>query len=404
MLERLAFYGLRTTRAASAWNDPVALAADKELVGLFGIRFVADLVFSVSPRHTDDYYVERAQGIAQVRPYRVCLKDVGGLLTPERVRTLVPRLLTALDGIELEFHAHSNNGLAPLNVLAAVESGIRIVHVATPPLASGTSQPSVLNVVGNLQARGFVTGVDLSRVAAVSEHLKQVAHAEQLPVGVPLDYDEHLYRHQVPGGMISNLAFQLEQLGVADRLEETLEEIEHVRIDFGYPIMITPLSQFVGTQAVLNVVNKKRYELVSDETILYAMGHWGNEAIDVMDPQVRQEILDRPRAAQLEIEKPTEPSLAELRNLYGRQLNDEQLILRVYVGEEAEKLFTNPSRSFIRSHIPGGAANSIADVVKAMTAVSPGRRYMRVEWRMGQDSVALIRRPSPSPPSGTSDA
>lgn len=396
-LERMASYGLRTTRAASAWNDPVALRADKELVGRFGIRFVADLVYSVSPRHTDEYYVERARAIAAVRPWRICLKDVGGLLTPQRVEALVPRLLSVLDGIELEFHAHSSNGLAPLNVLAAVECGVRVVHVATPPLSSGTSQPSVGVVVRNLEARGYETAVDLEPLERVSEQLERVAALEALPVGVPLEYDEGLYRHQIPGGMISNLQFQLRQLGAEARLEEALEEVAQVRVDFGYPIMITPLSQFVGTQAVLNVLGAKRYELVSDESILYAMGRFGAEAIEVMSPEVRQLLLDKPRAAELQAPPAEEPTLADLRAQYGRSLTDDQLVLRVYVGEEAEAVIGKVPAT--RADVaPPSAPGSLTGVdlvrlVERLSAGAPARRYTRVDWRDGDASVTVVRRP-----------
>ncbi|MGH9101921.1 MAG: biotin carboxyl carrier protein, partial [Acidimicrobiales bacterium] len=298
-LERLASYGLRTTRAASSWNDVRAIARDKAMLDRLGIRYVADLVFSISPRHTDDYYIERARQLAEVKPWRVCLKDVGGLLDPVRASALVPRLVGTLGGIELELHAHSTSGLAPVTVLAAVEAGVRVVHVSTPPLANGYAQPSVFNVAANLRARGFEPAVDLEPLRRVSRHLGEVARIEHLAVGRPLEYDERLFRHQVPGGMVTNLEFQLDQLGARDSLDAALEEVGQVRIDLGYPIMITPLSQFVATQAVLNVVSGKRYELVSDEVIQYALGRWGEEAIAVMEPGVRGKILDRQRAREL---------------------------------------------------------------------------------------------------------
>ena len=337
----LASYGLTTTRMSNPWNDPDALARQAADLAVYGIRSVVNLIYTVSPRHTLEYYRERAQRIAAHAPYRICIKDVGGLLTPDRTRELVPIVLDAAGDIPVEFHAHANNGLAALNCLAAVEGGIRLVHSAVPPLANGTSHTSIFNLSRNLQSLGYQPAIDLMPLQRVSEHLHRVCEIEHLPVGMPQQYDQGVYEHQIPGGMVAHLASQLGELGLDEHLEAVKREAARVRVDFGYPIMVTPLSQFVGTQAVANVTSKDRYRMVSDEVIRYALGEYGEEAVTVMDPDIRDRILDRPRAKEMQQRQREEPTLDELRQRVGRKVSDEELVTRWYAGESASSAFVD---------------------------------------------------------------
>src|SRR5690606_34473042 len=145
--------------------------------------------------------------------------------------------------IPVEFHAHCNSGLGAFCTLLAARLGIDFVHTAIPPLSDGSSLPSVFDIVENLRDEGINADIDLDRISRVREHFTFAAESEGLPVGRRLEYSSRLYRHQVPGGMISNLQFQLEQVEAGDRLQETLDEAARVRRDLGYPIMVTPLSQ-----------------------------------------------------------------------------------------------------------------------------------------------------------------
>lgn len=328
--------GIRQTRMGNNWNDFSRLDQEFRRYERLGMTPVVSLMYSVSPRHDDAYYVAKAKELGSHSPFRICFKDVSGLLTPDRVRTLVPQMLAVTGDVVWEFHGHCNNGLGPLNALAAVEAGIHYVHTAVPPLANGNSQPSVYTLVGNLRARGHDVPIDLDVLGPVTDHLTGVAHREGFPIGAPLEYDESLYHHQIPGGMISNLRHQLRLAGIEDRLDEVLEETARVRADFGYPIMVTPLSQFVGSQAALNVIVGERYAQVTDASIEYALGrHGGDEAIALMDPDVRDRILDRPRAVELSRAEPDPPTLAELRRKYGPGTSDEDLILMSIVGDDA---------------------------------------------------------------------
>ena len=335
VIQTVVKYGMTLTRTSNAWNDFAALG--KEVVELrkLGMETVMNLIYSISPRHTDEYYAQKARDAAALRPYRICFKDVGGMLTPDRTRALVRLIKQSTGDIPLEFHAHCNNGLAPFNLLEAVKEGVRIVHAAIPPLANGSSQPSVFNVVNNLGALGYKPLVNLDALKPAGEHFSRVAKGEGLPVGAPREFDQAWYGHQVPGGMISNLRHQLKIMGKEDKLEEVLEETAQVREELGYPIMVTPFAQFVGSQAAINVILAERYKEVTDQVIQYALGLWGKEGSDNMDSAVKAKILDRSRARELAKIAYPEPTLEEVRKQYGgASLSDEELLLRFYAGPE----------------------------------------------------------------------
>jgi oxaloacetate decarboxylase alpha subunit len=176
--------------------------------------------------------------------------------------------------------------------------------------------------------------VDLKPLQAVEKHFTAVAKKAGLPIGKPVEYDESQYSHQVPGGMISNMRHQLKMVGMEHKMEAALEEAAHVRKDFGYPIMVTPLSQYVGTQAAINVLLGERYKEVPDQVIQYALGIWGKEAVEVMDPNVRDKILSRPRAKEWTQWEQPEPTLHQVRQRLGVHLSDEELILRFFAGDD----------------------------------------------------------------------
>jgi oxaloacetate decarboxylase alpha subunit len=338
LVERVVSYGITLTRTSNCWNDFESLGEELKNLRAVGMETVVNLIYSVSPRHSDDYYADKARQAASIRPYRICFKDVGGLLTPERARTLLPAILKNAGDVPVEYHAHCNNGLAPLCYLEAVKLGITTLHTAISPLANGSSQPSVLNVAKNLRALGHTPVFHEAEVTPVEAHFTAVAKREGLPIGKPFAYDESQYLHQVPGGVISNLRHQLRLIGKEDRLEQTLEEAARVRADFGYPIMVTPLSQFVVSQAAINVIVGERYKEVTDQVIQYALGLWGKDAPPLLDRDVKDNILSRARAKEWQAWEPPDPSLKVVRNKFGgAAVSDEELLLRVYAGEAAVK-------------------------------------------------------------------
>ncbi|MCL5077561.1 MAG: hypothetical protein M1288_05595 [Actinobacteria bacterium] len=311
------------------------MSEEKKRFDTLGMSPIINLIYSVSPRHTDEYYVKKAVEASALNPYHLCFKDVGGLLTPERIRDLVPKILDATPGVIWEFHGHCNNGLGPVNAIECARLGINILHTAVPPLANANSLPSIFNLSSNLRVVGFEVDINNESLNPASEYLKSVADQEHFKVGMPYEYDHRFYLHQIPGGMISSLQHQLTAVGMGDRIDEVLDEVPQVRADLGYPIMVTPLSQIVGIQAAINVITQDRYSQVTDQTIEYALGRHGIEAPSLSDKNVLDKILNRPRAVELKALKPWEPTLAELRSKYGRNITDEDLTLLAIVGDDA---------------------------------------------------------------------
>ena len=338
MIQRIMDYGITVTRTSNSWNNYDDFEVEKQALKKLGMDTVVNLIYSVSPRHTDEYYAQKAREAAALKPIRICFKDVGGLLTLERARTLIPIVLENIGDTSVEFHAHCNNGLAPLCYLEAVKLGMTTLHTAIPPLANGSGQPSVFNLVRNLRAMGHNPLIDEEVLRPVTGQLNYIAKRDGLPVGRVMEYDESQYTHQVPGGMISNFRHQLALIHREHQLDAILKECVQVRKEFGYPIMVTPLSQFVGTQAAINVIAGERYKEVTDQAIQYALGHWGREGADYMDPAVKDKILGRPRAKEWARWDPPTPSIQEVRRQLGAtHLSDEDFLLWVFAGEDAVK-------------------------------------------------------------------
>ena len=336
MIERVVAHGITLTRSSDPWNDYDAAAREIAALQQLGMEVIVNIIYSVSPRHTDEYFATRARQAAAIKPYRICFKDVAGLLTPERTRTLMPLIKKNIGDVPLEFHAHCNNGMAPFNYLEAIKLGVDTLHTGIPPLANGSGQPSIFNVARNAAALGYRPVVDLEAVKPVENHFTFIGKREGHPVGAQREYDHSQYLHQVPGGMISNLRYQLRAMGMENKMQETLEECGRVRAEFGYPIMVTPLAQFVGSQAAINVITGERYKEVTDQAIQYALGHWGKEAPQVMDADVKDKILSRPRAKEWQNWAPPDLSLQEVRKKFGGAgVSDEELVLRVIAGEAA---------------------------------------------------------------------
>lgn len=375
-------HGITTTRTSHPWNDFPEFEPELAELSAVGIQTVLNIIYSESPKHTDAYYAERSRQAAALRPYRICFKDVGGLLTPERTRQVARIIRDAVGDIPLEFHAHSNNGLAPINVLEAVKEGIHIIHTAMPPLANGTSQPSIFNVAGNLRAMGYSPAIDEAPLRPATERLTGIAHRHDLPIGQPREFDYTQYAHQVPGGMMSNLRYQLQLLGLGHRFQETLEEAGRVRAEFGYPIMVTPLSQFVGTQAAFNVVTGERYKEVPDEVIQLALGFWGKEPVRDMDQEVRAKILDRPRARDWERWEQPEPSLAEIRREYGGRISDEEIVLRVFAGDDGPRVMGKASA-------PEEYLSARHPVVELVDVLAKKRDQKHIVVQKGDLSISL---------------
>jgi oxaloacetate decarboxylase alpha subunit len=292
--------GIRRFQIAEPANHLGRLRRIAALARRAGVEeIVVGLTYSISEVHTHQYYAERAAELADCAEIdRLYLKDPGGLLTPDAVRELAPHFIAAARGRTIELHSHCTIGLAPLVYVEGVKAGFQVVHTASGPLSRGTSQPELGNTVRNLEATGYAHGLDLEAEAAVAAHFYAVAGAKCLPAGTPQEFDAAYYRHQLPGGMVTTTRRMLEELRRAELFEAVLEEITRVRAEMGYPILVTPVSQFVASQAARNVIDGERWRSVSDETVRYFLGHYGESPAPV-DADVAERVLGRPQVGKL---------------------------------------------------------------------------------------------------------
>lgn len=293
-----------------------------------GMTTVVALIYSYSPVHTDEYYAQKALAMAEAGADRIFIKDVDGVLTPERTQTLVPSILKQIGSIPLELHGHCTTGLAPLYYLEALKLGVQTVHTAVSPLANGASQPSAENILGNARLLGLPAQLNESALKEMADHFRFVAKREGFPIGAPVEFDLSQYEHQVPGGMMANYQSELARRGLGHRLNELLQEIAQIRKELGYPVMVTPISQYIGAQAILNQTTGERYKVVTDEIIKYMLGHYGELAAPV-DPDVLKGLMRLPRTKELEDWEPPQLSIEELRREHGTELSDDEFLLRV---------------------------------------------------------------------------
>jgi len=329
-----------------------------------GMEFSPCICYYPSPRTTDEYYAKLTKRLVdEYKPEYLWLKDAGGLLSLDRIRTLLPAIQKEAKGTPIELHTHGMSTYQGLVVVEAMKLGIDGVHTCIPPLASGSSHISVFNAMHNAKALGLDHNItDVEALELVEERLLRIAELEDLPVGKPLEYDHGVYSHQIPGGVISNLRSQLTQLGIGDKLDEVLAEVVRIIEDMGYPIMITPASQFIVSQAAVNVATGERYKEVLDSMIETALGVWGWEDAGVpwMNPNVRDRFLSQPNAKLLakKYEKTKEigeqeGSVEAFRKQYGLTgVSDEELFMYHVMHGDAELKKIEPPKTYYTGKEP----------------------------------------------------
>ncbi|MCB1338870.1 MAG: hypothetical protein KDK10_15930 [Maritimibacter sp.] len=308
-------------------------------------QVVAALTFTLSPMHDDAHWVEKTQALCASGKFdKLYVKDPGGLISPERARTLFPALKAVAGAVPLEFHSHTTIGLAPFAYLEAATDA-PCLHTSASSAANGTGQPAMTSTIANLRDLGHRVDVDDAAVAEMDAYFTALAAAEGLSHRGPGEFDRSYFRHQIPGGVMGTMIRQLKETKREHLLHQVLDEVVRVRAEFGYPIMVTPFSQLVATQAMLNVTGKERYETVPDEVTRYVLGRFGTPAMP-MDGAVEDRIRSSKRAGELKDEAQM-ASLDELRARIGKQYSDEEFLLR---------------------------ATMPADQVDAMVAAGPARR------------------------------
>lgn len=324
----LARNGIRRFCLADPMNDADSNIACARMVKQGGGEYViAALVYTLSPIHDDAHYVERARKLAACPDIdALYIKDPGGLLSPNRARTLIPAIKAVIGDKPLELHSHCTIGLAELAYLDAVNYGVSALQCASGAAADGTSNPLSQRVVANLRALGHTVAVDDEALAEVNRYFTRLAEAEGLPAGKPQPFDANYQHHQLPGGMVGTMRRHLAEARLSHLEGAVIEELGRVRQELGWPIVMTPFAQMTLTQAVMNVTGRERYAVIPDEVIRYALGRFGKPNMPI-DPAVMDRIESLPRTRELRAEPPM-PPLPELRRRIGPDLSDEEFLLR----------------------------------------------------------------------------
>lgn len=341
-IECLVRNGIRRLIAFDGLHDLDNLADGMRHAKRLGAYTTGWLIYSDSPVHTDELYVAKAREfIERCEADALMIEDASGVLTPERVRTLVPALKAALGDVSLGLHSHGLIGLPQRTYLEAARLGVDNLYTCIPPLADGNAPPSVRTTVRNLRHLGFTVDVDDAAVADVAAHFERVAEAEGKPRGQPADFDAAQFDHQIPGGVLSNLAAQLAAAGLADRLDAVLEECGRVRAELGWPIQVTPFAQLIGVQATLNLIAGERYARVPDEVKKYALGYYGRPLAPV-DPEALDRIVANGSPA-IPLERtPPEPALPRLRKAYPGASDEALLLYHFFPRDLADGALASP--------------------------------------------------------------
>lgn len=320
--------GMDIIRIFDALNDvrnlETAVRATKDAGG----HAQGTIVYTISPVHTLDTYVNIAKQLVELGVDSICIKDMAGLLTPYAAYDLVKRLKEVVD-LPIQVHTHYTSGLASMSYLKAIEAGADVVDTAISPFSMGTSQPPTETLVAALKDTPYDTGLDLDLLNKIAEHFRPIKE-KYMAMGTldpkVLSVDVNALIYQVPGGMLSNLVSQLKQQNQLDKYDEVLKEVPRVRADLGYPPLVTPMSQMVGTQAVLNVITGERYKMIPNEVKAYVRGEYGRPPVPISEEIKKKIIGDEPvidcRPADL-----LEPQLDKFRNEIKEYMEQEEDVL-----------------------------------------------------------------------------
>ncbi|NLW22467.1 MAG: oxaloacetate decarboxylase subunit alpha [Tissierellia bacterium] len=320
--------GIDIIRIFDALNDTRNIKKSLEATKKYGGHAQVAICYTTSPVHNNEYYINLALEMEKMGADSICIKDMSGILLPYVAEELVRELKKKIS-VPLQIHSHFTSGIANQTYMKAIEAGADIIDTAISPLGMGTSQPATESMVASLQGSPYYPDIDMDLLLEITDYFKELRERyreEGLLNEKVLNVDARTLRYQVPGGMLSNLVSQLKSQGALDKFEAVLEEIPRVREDFGYPPLVTPMSQMVGTQAVFNVILGERYKMVPVEAKNYVKGLYGKPTIPLKEEIIKKIIGDEEvfdgRPADL-----LEPELDKLREEIKEYMEQEEDVL-----------------------------------------------------------------------------
>ncbi|TCO75207.1 oxaloacetate decarboxylase subunit alpha [Marinisporobacter balticus] len=320
--------GIDIIRIFDALNDTRNIRVALETTKKEGGHAQAAIAYTISPVHTTETYVKLAKEMQSMGADSICIKDMSGLLTPYYAYELVAALKKAVK-IPLELHSHTTSGLASMMYLKAIEAGVDIIDTAISPFSLGTSQPPTESLVATLNGTKYDTGLKIEKLNEIAEYFEPIRE-KSLKSGLLnpkiLGVDINTLIYQVPGGMLSNLVAQLKMQNALDKYEEVLKEVPRVREDLGYPPLVTPTSQMVGTQAVLNVVMGERYKMVPKEIKAYVKGMYGKSTVPMKEEMIKK-IIGNEEVITCRPADLIKPQLENIKNEMKEYLEQEEDVL-----------------------------------------------------------------------------
>jgi len=326
--------GIDIIRIFDALNDTRNLERAIRATKKAGAIAEGAVVYTVSPVHDIPGYVCTAKELVEMGADTICIKDMAGILTPAVAFELVSKLKHSVN-VPIHVHSHYTSGLAAMTYWVAIQAGADVVDTALSPLALGTSQPPTESIVKALEGTDYDTGLDLNLLAQITHKMSSLLENYKRP---PVQVDTDVLVSQIPGGMLSNLRAQLEQQKLSHKFDQILEEVPRVRQDLGYPPLVTPMSQIVGTQAVLNVITGERYKMKTKEIKDYVKGLYGRPPVPISE-EIRRMLIDEEpitvRPADL-LSPGMEAARAEIQDL---ARSDEDVLSYVLFPEVAKRFF-----------------------------------------------------------------
>ena len=332
--------GIDIIRIFDALNDPRNLKTAIDATRREGGHVQAAFSYTTGPVYTMEYYSKYAKQLEEMGADSICIKDMAGLLRPYDAFELVKTIKESVK-VPVQLHTHYTAGLASMTLMKAVEAGVDVIDTAISPMAMGTSQPPTEALVAALQGTPYDTGIQLADLDKITKHFeplreKYLSSGLLNPKALKVDVNALVY--QVPGGMLSNLMSQLAQAGKSDQLTEVLEEVPRVRADVGYPPLVTPSSQIVGTQAVFNVIMGERYKLVTKEFKGIVKGEYGKTPVEI-DPAFIKKIIGDDQPITTRPADALKPELEQLRSEIAQYLEQDEDVLSYALFPEVSKKF-----------------------------------------------------------------
>ncbi len=321
--------GIDIVRVFDALNDLRNLETSIKATKKYGGHAQGAISYTVSPVHNNEYYVGVAKEMAKMGVDSICIKDMSGILLPYPAYELTKAIKKELD-LPLEIHSHFTSGVANQSYLKAIEAGADIVDTAISPLGNGTSQPATEPMIVSLEGSEYYPDdINLELLLEISDYFRELRDkylSEGLLDVKMLNVDVNTLKYQVPGGMLSNLVSQLKAQGKEDKFEEVLKEIPRVREDFGYPPLVTPMSQLVGTTAVFNVITGERYKMVPNEAKNYVKGLYGKPAAPISE-EIQKKIIGDEKVFEGRPADLLEPQLENYRNDIKQYIEQDEDVL-----------------------------------------------------------------------------